>query len=43
MMFPSDVLRNHALSCLVEVASLEIDANSEDEKRKYLFMLHRVT
>lgn len=30
LMFPSDMLRNHALSCLVEVASLQIDPNSED-------------
>ena len=30
LMFPSDMLRNQALSCLVEVASLQIDPNSED-------------
>jgi hypothetical protein len=29
MMFPSDILRNHALACLVEIASLPIDANNE--------------
>lgn len=43
LMFPSDYLRNHALACLVEIASLPIDSNNEDEKRKYLFMLQRVT
>jgi hypothetical protein len=43
LMFPSDYLRNHALACLVEIASLPIDGNNEDEKRKYLFMLQRVT
>jgi exportin-1 len=30
LMFPSDYLRNHALACLVEIASLPIDNNSED-------------
>jgi hypothetical protein len=29
MMFPSDYLRNHALACLVEIASLEILKNDE--------------
>jgi hypothetical protein len=43
LMFPSDYLRNHALACLVEIASLPIDSNNEDEKRKYLFMLQKVT
>lgn len=43
LMFPSDYLRNHALACLVEIASLPIESNNEDEKRKYLFMLQRVT
>jgi exportin-1 len=28
LMFPSDYLRNHALACLVEIASLPIDQNS---------------
>lgn len=28
MMFPSDYLRNHALACLVEIASLPIDGNN---------------
>jgi hypothetical protein len=27
LMFPSDYLRNHALACLVEIASLTIDDN----------------
>ena len=43
LMIPSDYLRNHALSCLVEVAALPIDAGSEEEKMKFLFMLQRVT
>jgi hypothetical protein len=43
LMFPSDYLRNHALACLVEIAGLPIDSNNEDEKRKYIFMLQRVT
>ena len=43
LMFPSDLLRNHALACLVEIASLPIDGDSDDEKRKYLTMLQRVT
>lgn len=30
LMFPSDYLRNHALACLVEIASLPIDSNNED-------------
>lgn len=30
VMFPSDYLRNHALACLVEIASLPIDTNNED-------------
>lgn len=30
LMFPSDYLRNHALACLVEIASLPIDHNNED-------------
>ena len=42
LMFPSDYLRNHALACLVEIACLAIEDN-ENEKRKYLFMLQRVT
>jgi exportin-1 len=28
LMFPSDYLRNHALACLVEIASLPIDGNN---------------
>lgn len=43
LMFQSDYLRNHALACLVEIASLPIDANDEAQKQKYLFMLQRVT
>ena len=43
LMFQSDYLRNHALACLVEIASLPIDANDENQKQKYLFMLQRVT
>ena len=42
-MFPSDFLRNHALGCLVEIASLPIDPNDENQKQKFLFMLQRVT
>lgn len=30
IMFPSDYLRNHALACLVEIASLPIDGNNEE-------------
>lgn len=43
LMFQSDYLRNHALACLVEIASLPIDPNEESQKNKYLFMLQRVT
>ena len=43
LMFQSDYLRNHALGCLVEIASLTIQANDEHQKSKYLFMLQRVT
>ena len=43
LLFPSDYLRNHALSCLVEIAALPIDDQSEEEKRKFFFMLQRVT
>ncbi len=42
-MFPSDYLRNHALTCLVEIAALPIDANDDMQRQKYLFMLGRVT
>ena len=35
LLFPSDYLRNHALSCLVEIAALPIDDQSEEEKRKF--------
>ena len=43
LMFPSDYLRNHALACLVEIASLPINSNSDEEKGKYIFMLQRAT
>lgn len=43
LMFQSDYLRNHALACLVEIASLPIDPSDEAQKNKYLFMLQRVT
>lgn len=42
-MFQSDYLRNHALGCLVEIASLSIEPTDEQQKNKYLFMLQRVT
>ena len=43
LMFPSDYLRNHALACLVEIASLPINSNNNEKKGKYIFMLQRVT
>lgn len=43
MMLASDYLRNSALSCLVEIAGLEIDKNNQEETNKFVFMLKAVT
>jgi hypothetical protein len=43
MMLASDYLRNNALSCLVEIAGLEIDKNNTEETTKFVIMLRDVT
>ncbi len=42
-MLASDYLRNNALSCLVEIAGLEIDKNNQEETNKFILMLKTVT
>ena len=39
----SDILRNSALSCLVEIAGLEINQGNIDEINKFCFMLRECT
>ena len=43
MMLASDYLRNNALSCLVEIAGLEIDPQNQQETTKFILMLKAVT